>query len=71
MLPEKRRPFFRKFYMYLIGLGLMFFGVFAIVFREYNHPIYGYINLGPYHKYIGIGFLILSIGMMRYIRARP
>ena len=71
MFPEKKRPFFRKIYLYMIGLGLMFFGVFVICFREYSHPIYGYMNFGVYHKYIGIGFLLLSIAMMRYIRTRP
>ena len=71
MFPGKKPPFFRKIYMYMIGLGLMFFGVFAIFFPEYDHPIYGHINLGAYHRYIGAGFLLLSIALMRFIRTRP
>ena len=71
MLPERRGSYVNKLYLYMIGLGLMFFGVFAIFYREYDHPIYGYINLGAYHKFIGVGFLMLSVAMMRYIRKRP
>jgi len=71
MPPEKRGFFFRKIYLYLIGLGLMFFGVFAILYREYDHPIYGHINLGEYHRYIGICVIMLSIATMRYIRKLP
>ena len=71
MPPGQKKPFLKKIYLYMIGLGLMFFGVFAIFFREYHHPIYGYINLGAYHRYIGVGFLLLSVAMMRYIRTRP
>lgn len=71
MLPGKRRPFLKKIYLYMMGLGLMFFGVFAILFREYDHPFYGRITLGEYHKFIGVGFLLLSIAMMRYAKNRP
>ena len=39
MSPGQRKPFFKKIYLQMIGLGLMLFGVFALFFREYNHPI--------------------------------
>jgi len=45
---------FPKVYKYLFGFGLIFFGFFALKFQEYQHPIYGYINLGNYHIYIGV-----------------
>lgn len=45
---------FPKQYKYLIGIGLFFFGLFALKFPEYHHPIYGYINLGGYRIYIGV-----------------
>jgi hypothetical protein len=44
---------FPKQYKYLIGAGLILFGFFALKFQEYQHPIYGYINFGKYHIYIG------------------
>jgi len=47
-----------KEYKYLIGIGLILFGFFALKFPEYQHPIYGYINLGAYRIYIGIGSVI-------------
>ena len=71
MPPEKREPFLKKVYLYIMGLGLMLFGVFAFFYREYDHPFYGHINLGEYHKYIGACVLMLSIAFMRYIRTRP
>jgi len=32
---------FPKEYKYIIGIGLILFGLFAIKFPEYQHPIYG------------------------------
>jgi len=49
---------FPKTYKYFIGIGLMLFGFFAVKFSEYQHPIYGYINLGKYHIYIGVACVI-------------
>jgi len=49
---------FPKIYKYLFGFGLMLFGFFALKFQEYQHPIYGYINLGKYHIYIGVASVI-------------
>jgi hypothetical protein len=51
---------FPKQYRYCIGVGLMLFGFFAVYFKEYNHPIYGYINLGDYHILIGIASSIIG-----------
>jgi hypothetical protein len=47
-------------YRYFVGVGLMLFGLFAIMFPEYQHPIYGYINLGKYHVFIGLASGILG-----------
>jgi hypothetical protein len=41
-------------YKYFIGIGLMLFGLFALYFPEYQHPIYGYINLGKNRIFIGL-----------------
>jgi hypothetical protein len=71
MSSEKRkRNFFPKIYLYIFALGLMLFGTFAILYPSYNHPIYGHINLGEYHIYIGAVSLLLSIVLMRYIKKR-
>lgn len=45
---------FPTIYKYFIGIGLMLFGLFALYFPEYQHPIYGHINLGRYRVFIGI-----------------
>jgi len=36
----------------------MLFGLFALYFPEYQHPIYGYINLGKYRVFIGVASLL-------------
>jgi hypothetical protein len=51
---------FPKQYRYFIGAGLILFGLFAVYYKEYNHPIYGYINLGDYHILIGIASSIIG-----------
>lgn len=51
---------FPKEYKYIIGIGFILFGFFALKFPEYQHPIYGYINLGKYHVYIGIASVLLG-----------
>jgi hypothetical protein len=58
----------KKVYLYLLGLGFMFFGAFAMLFRSYNHPIYGYINFGEYHRFIGAFFILLSTVLLLYIK---
>ena len=59
---------FPKGYKYMIGIGLMLFGLFAVYFQEYKHPIYGYINLGKYHIYIGIAATISGAIYTGYIK---
>jgi hypothetical protein len=49
---------FPLIYKYFIGIGLMLFGVFALKFPEYQHPIYGYINLGKYRIIIGVASVL-------------
>ena len=69
MEPEKKRRIsYKKLYLYMLGLGMMFFGVFAMLFRSYNHPIYGYINFGQYHLYIGAGFILAAAALLLYIK---
>ena len=59
---------FPKVYKYIIGIGLMLFGLFAIKFPEYQHPIYGYINLGKYRIYIGVASVIVGAVYIYHIR---
>jgi hypothetical protein len=59
---------FPKQYKYCIGIGLMLFGFFAVYFKEYDHPIYGYINLGDYHILIGIASSIIGAIYTAYVR---
>jgi len=51
---------FPKPYKYIIGFGLILFGFFALKFQEYQHPIYGYIDLGRDHAYIGAACVIIG-----------
>ena len=69
MSPYNRKKFFLpKIYMYIIALGLMFFGVFAMLYPSYNHPIYGPLNFGEYHKFIGVVFIMASVALLTYLR---
>ena len=71
MSSDKKKKFLLPmFYMRLIGLGVMFFGVFAMLFQSFDHPIYGYINFGEHHRFLGAGIILLSIAFMVYIRGR-
>jgi hypothetical protein len=54
-------------YKYMIGIGLILFGFFALYFPEYNHPIYGYINLGKYRIYIGLACAVSGAVYTGYI----
>lgn len=58
---------FPKIYKYFIGIGLMLFGSFALYFPEYQHPIYGYINLGKYRIFIGMACVISGAVYTSYI----
>jgi len=69
MSPYNQKKFFLpKIYMYIIALGLMFFGVFAMLYRAYDHPIYGRIDFGEYHKFIGVVFIMASVALLTYLR---
>ena len=59
---------FPKEYKYIIGFGIMLFGFFALKFPEYQHPIYGYINLGDYHMYIGVASVMAGIFYTHRVR---
>jgi hypothetical protein len=59
---------FLKEYKYIIGVGLMLFGLFALKFPEYQHPIYGYINLGKYRTYIGVVSVIVGAFYIYHVR---
>ena len=59
---------FPKEYKYIIGVGLILFGLFAVKFLEYQHPIYGYINLGKYRIYIGVAFVIVGAIYISHVR---
>jgi hypothetical protein len=61
---------FPKIYKYILGVGLILFGFFALKFPEYQHPIYGYINLGKYHAHIGIASVMAGVLDINRIRNR-
>jgi|GEM_PF-5950562 len=60
---------FPKEYKYIIGTGFILFGFFSLKFTEYQHPIYGYINLGKYHAYIGIASVMLGVFYIAHTRS--
>jgi len=59
---------FPKVYKYIIGIGLMLFGLFALIFPDYQHPIYGYINLGDYRVYIGVASVMAGVFYINHVR---
>jgi hypothetical protein len=59
---------FPKEYKYVIGIGLILFGFFAVIFPEYQHPIYGYINLGDYRVYIGVASVMAGVFYIHLVR---
>jgi len=61
---------FPKEYKYIIGIGLILFGFFAVKYPEYQHPIFGYINLGDYHMYIGVEFVMEGVIYIDHVRNR-
>ena len=68
VLPSWEVSMFPKEYKYIIGIGLMLFGLFALNFPEYQHPIYGYINLGKYRIFIGVASVISGAFYIYHIR---
>ena len=59
---------FPKEYKYIIGIGLILFGFFAVKYPEYQHPIFGYIDLGDYHMYIGVAFVMAGVIYIDHVR---
>lgn len=59
---------FPKVYKHIIGIGLILFGLFALKFTEYQHPIYGYINLGEYRIFIGVASVLAGTFYIYHIR---
>jgi hypothetical protein len=61
---------FPKEYKYIVGIGAILFGFFALKFPEYQHPIYGYINLGRYRIFIGVASVILGAIYIAHTRSK-
>lgn len=59
---------FPKEYKYIVGVGLILFGLFALNYPEYQHPIYGFINLGKYRIYIGVVSVIIGTFYIHHVR---
>jgi len=59
---------FIKGYAYIVIIGLVAFGAFALYFREYDHPIYGHLDLGAHHAWIGVLCIVAGIVAAFYIR---
>lgn len=59
---------FPKEYKYILGVGFILFGFFAVKFPEYQHPIYGYINLGKYRIYIGVASVLIGAFYIAHVR---
>jgi hypothetical protein len=59
---------FPREYKYIIGIGLSVFGFFALKFPDFQHPIYGYINLGAYRIYIGIASAMAGVVYIYHVR---
>jgi hypothetical protein len=59
---------FPKEYKYIIGIGFILLGFFALKFPEYQHPIYGHINFGKYHIYIGIASVMAGVLYLYHVR---
>ena len=61
---------FIKGYGYIVAFGLVAFGGFAIRFQEYDHPIYGHLDLGSHHVWIGVLSIVAGVAAGVYIRQR-
>jgi hypothetical protein len=73
MLPHEKRTelsgFFRV-YGYIVAAGILGFGIFAIYFQTYDHPLYGRIALGPHHVLIGVSAVVAGTALGVYLRVR-
>jgi hypothetical protein len=68
--PGKRPVPAVRFYLYLLALGLMLFGVFTMYYREYDHRLYGHLDFGEYHRLMGTVFIALSVVLLTYLRRK-
>ncbi|MBE0568491.1 MAG: hypothetical protein IH577_02290 [Deltaproteobacteria bacterium] len=68
--PRKPTITATKIYLYLLALGLMLFGVFTMLFREYDHRFYGHMDFGEYHQLMGTVFIALSLVLLSYLRRK-
>ena len=59
---------FSRGYKYFIGICFMLFGLFALYYPEYQHPIYGYVNLGKYRVIIGVVSFISGAFYIYHVR---
>jgi len=57
-----------RIYSYILGIGLILFGLFAVYFKTYKHPIYGYIDLGDHNIAIGITSFIFGWLFIAYVK---
>jgi len=58
---------FYKSYANIAGIGIMLFGLFIIFFKTYQHPLYGHLNFGEYHVFIGILVMIIGAGFILFV----
>ena len=65
--PKKHVTPYLKIYLYLLALGLMLFGIFAMYFRTYDHPFYGRLDLGEHNVVIGVVSFLLGCALTYYI----
>jgi hypothetical protein len=73
MLPSGKRTSvstFFKVYGYFVSAGIVLFGLFAMYFPEYDHPIYGRLDFGRHHVLFGAIFVALGAGLAMYVKRR-
>lgn len=58
---------FYKSYANIAGIGIMLFGLFVIFFKTYEHPLYGHMNFGEYHVFLGIFVMIIGAGFILFV----
>ncbi len=56
-----------RLFCFAIGIGLIVFGVMAMVDRTYQSIVYGIIDLGRYHAVIGFLAIVLGAYYSLYI----
>ena len=61
---------FYKSYGNIAGIGIMLFGLFVIFFKTYDHPLYGPMDFGEYHVFIGIFVMLIAGVFMLYINRK-